>query len=218
MKKPKSTAVRTSRGFTGFARTIATGGAASAAPLRKGVERFVSCMYVNTFLFGKGKRSEYLPVYLPGSLRCRYLSRVFLEVARQVLAQIQDRFVACSEAVGTSLPFVVPHSLNRRQHRRVGFVVPHEDRGTSLAAGALLGQLAIDQGTEPVQKRWGIVVILPLAKMLNGLRGMSQGICKMGKHFPDGPCRRAGFAVPVSIGKLLHHGMKGGTCFLQLAT
>src|SRR5215469_11812889 len=155
---------------------------------------------------------------LPGSLRCGYLSRVLLEVARQVLAHVQDRFVACSEAIGTSPPFVVPYPFNRRQHRRMDCVVPGQDRGTSLAAGALLGQPAIDQGAEPVQKRWGIVVILPLAKMLNGLWGMSQGICKMGQHFPDGPCRRAGFAVPVSIGKLLHHGLKGATGFLQLAT
>src|SRR5215472_12770646 len=88
MKKPKSTTVRTSQGFTGFARTIVTGGAADSAPLRKGVERFVSCMYVNPFLFGKGKRSKYLPVYLPGSLRCSYLSCVLLEVTRQVLAQV----------------------------------------------------------------------------------------------------------------------------------
>src|SRR5438876_4946009 len=109
--------------------------------------------------------------------------------------------------MGTSPPFVVPYPFNRRQHRRVGFVVPGQDRGTSLAAGALLGQPAIDQGTEPVQKRWGIEVILPLANMLNGLRGMSECIRKMGQHFPYGPCRRAGFPVPVS--------MKGETGFLQ---
>ena len=155
---------------------------------------------------------------LPGSLRRGYLSRVLLEVARQVLAHVQDRFVACSEAIGTSPPFVVPYPFNRRQHRRVGFVVPHQDRGTSLAVGVLLCQPAIDQVTEPVQKRWGIVVILPLAKMLNGLRGMSEGKREMGQHFADGPCRRTGFAVPVSVGERLHHGMKGAACFLQLAT
>src|SRR6266566_3853113 len=143
---------------------------------------------------------------------------MLLEVARQVLAQVQDRFVSCSEAIGTSPPFVVPYPFNRRQHRRVDCVVPHEDRGTSLAAGVLLCQPAIDKVTEPVQKRWGIVVILSLANMLNGLRGMSECIRKMGQHFPYGPCRRAGFPVPVSIGKLLHHSMKGETGFLQLAT
>src|SRR6266704_970804 len=166
----------------------------------------------------KGKRERDLPLHLPTSLRSCYLSRVLLEVARQPLAQVQDRFVSCSEAMGTSPPFVVPHPLNRRQHRRVGFVVPGEDRCTSLAAGALLDQPAIDQVTEPVQKRWGVEVILPLANMLNRLRGMSEGIRKMCQHFPYGPCRRAGFPVPVSIGKRLHQGMKGGTCFLQLAT
>src|SRR6266487_2866503 len=31
-----------------------------------------------------------------GSLRCCYLSGVLLEVARQILAQVQDRFVSCS--------------------------------------------------------------------------------------------------------------------------
>jgi hypothetical protein len=97
--------------------------------------------------FEKGKRERYLPLHLPGSLRCCYLSRVLLEVARQHLAQVQDRFVSCSEAIGTSPPFVVSHPLNRRQHRRVGLVVPDEDRCSSLAAGALLGQPAIDQGT-----------------------------------------------------------------------
>src|SRR5437588_7561282 len=95
----------------------------------------------------KGKRERDLPLHLPGSLRCCYLSRVLLEVARQHLAKVQDCFVSCSEAIGTSLPFVVPHPLNRRQHRRVGFVVPGEDRYTSQAAGALLGQSAIDQVT-----------------------------------------------------------------------
>src|SRR5256885_15695538 len=84
----------------------------------------------------KGKRERDLPLHLPrGSLRCCNLSRVLLKVARQHLAQVQDRFVSCSEAIGTSPPFVVPHPLNRRQHRRVGFVVPGEDRRTSLAAG-----------------------------------------------------------------------------------
>src|SRR5947209_9493232 len=117
----------------------------------------------------KGKRERDLPLHLPSSLRCCYLSRVLLKVARQHLAQVQDRFVSCSEARGTSPPFVVPYPLNRRQHRRVGVVVPGEDRCTSLAAGALLGQPAIDQVTEPAQERWGIEVILPLANMLNRL-------------------------------------------------
>src|SRR5437764_634948 len=166
----------------------------------------------------KGKRERYLPLHLPGSLRCGYLSRMLLEVARQHLAQVQDRFVSCSEAMGTSPPFVVPYPLNRRPHRRVGFVVPGENRCTILAAGALLGQPAIDQVPEPVQKRWGSEVILPLANMLNRLRGMCECIRKMCQHFAYGPCRRAGFLVPVSIGQRLHHGMKGGTCFLQLAT
>src|SRR5205085_5321476 len=135
MKKPKRTAVRTSQGFTGFARIVTTGGGACDAPLRKGVECFISCMYVNPSLFGKGKRSRDLPLQLPGSHRCGYLSRMLLEVARQVLAQVQDRFVACSEAMGTSPPFVVPYPLNHRQHRRVGCIVPGQDRGTRLAAG-----------------------------------------------------------------------------------
>src|SRR5437016_4735245 len=101
----------------------------------------------------KGKRERDLPLHLPrGSLRCCYLSRVLLEVARQHLAQVQDRFVSCSEAKGTSSPFVVSHPLNRRYHHRVGLVVAGEDRGTSLAAGALLDQPAIDQGTEPAQE------------------------------------------------------------------
>ena len=133
-------------------------------------------MYVHPSLFGKGKRSRDLPVHLPGSLRCSYLSCVLLEVARQVLAQVQDRFVACSEAKGTTPPFVVSYPLNRRQHRRVGCVIPDQDRGTSLATSILLGQSAIDQVTEPGEKRWGIEVILPLANMLNGLRGMSECI------------------------------------------
>src|SRR5205814_9338386 len=166
----------------------------------------------------KGKRERNLPLHLPGSLRCCYLSRVLLEVARQHLAQVQDRFVSCSEAIGTSPPFIVPHPLNRRQHRRVGFVVPGEDRCSSLAAGALLCQPAIDQVTQPAQECWRIQVILPLANMFNRLRCTSECICKMCQHFPYGPCRRAGFPVPVSIGKRLHQGMKGGTCFLQLAT
>jgi|SRR5947209_5973129 len=165
----------------------------------------------------KGKRERDLPVHLSGSLRCSYLSCMLLEVTRQHLAQVQDRFVACSEAMGTSSPFVVPYPLNRRQYRRVGCVVPGQDRCTVLAAGILLGQPAIDQVTEPVQECWRIEVILPLANMLNGLRGMSKGIRKMGQHFAYGPCRRAGFPVPVRIGKLLHHIMKGGTSFLQLA-
>src|SRR5437763_5447600 len=131
----------------------------------------------------KGKRERDLPLHLPrGSLRCCYLSRVLLKVARQHLAQVQDRFVSCSEAIGTSPPFVIPHPLNCRQHRRVGFVVPGEDRCTSLAAGALLDQPAIDQGTEPAQERWRIQVILPLANMLNRLRCTSECICKMGQH------------------------------------
>src|SRR5438105_7430159 len=46
-------------------------------------------------------------------------------------------------------PFIVSHLLNRRHHRRVGLVVAGEDRCTRLAAGALLDQPAIDQGTEP---------------------------------------------------------------------
>lgn len=100
----------------------------------------------------KGKRERDPPVPLPGSLRSCYLSRVLLEVARQVLAQVQDCFVACSEAIGTSPPFVVPYPFNRRQHRRVSCVVPGQDRGMSLAAGTLLGQPAIDQGTEPAQE------------------------------------------------------------------
>src|SRR5205807_1912541 len=100
----------------------------------------------------KGKRERDLPLHLPSSLRCYYLSRMLLEVARQHLAQVQDRFVSCSEAIGTSPPFVVPHPLNRRQHRQVGLVIAGEDRGTSLAAGAVLGQPAIDQVTEPVQE------------------------------------------------------------------
>src|SRR5438034_7438501 len=79
-----------------------------------------------------------------GSLRGCYLSRVLLEVARQHLAQVQDRFVSCSEARGPSPPFVVPHPLNRCHHHHVGLVIAGEDRGTSLAAGALLGQPAID--------------------------------------------------------------------------
>src|SRR5438270_9628397 len=95
----------------------------------------------------KGKRERDLPLHLPSSLRCCYLSRVLLEVARQHLAQVQDRFVSCSEAIGTSPPFVVPHPLDRRYHRRVGFVVPDEDQCTSLAPGALLDQPAIDQWT-----------------------------------------------------------------------
>src|SRR5437763_12877276 len=95
----------------------------------------------------KGKRERDLALHLPSSLRCCYLSRVLLEVARQHLAQVQDRFVSCSEAIGTSPPFVVPHPLNRRPHRHVGFVVSGEDRCTSLAAGTLLDQPAIDQGT-----------------------------------------------------------------------
>src|SRR5437764_10987904 len=136
----------------------------------------------------KGKRERNLPLHLPGSLRCCYLSRVLLEVARQHLAQVQDRFVSCSEAMGTSPPFVVLYPFNRRQHHRMGCVVPGQDRGTCLAAGVLLGQPAIDQVTEPVQKRWGIEVILPPANMLNGLRGMSERIGKMGQHFPSGQC------------------------------
>src|SRR5215469_16107052 len=180
MTKPKSTAVRTSHGFTGFARTVTTGGGACGAPLRKGVECFVSCMYVNPSPFGKGKRSRDLPLHLPGSHRCGYLSRVLLEVARQVLAQVQDRFVSRSEAMATSPPFVVPYPFNRRQHRRMGCVVPGQDRGTRLAAGVLLCQPAIDQVTEPVQNRWGIPIILPTANTLNGLRGMSECIRKMG--------------------------------------
>src|SRR5436309_7080123 len=100
----------------------------------------------------KGNGGGDLPLHLPSSLRCCYLSRVLLEVARQHLAQVHDRFVSCSEPIRTSPPFVVPHPLNRRQHRRVGFVIPVEDRCTSLAAGALLDQPAIDQVTEPVQE------------------------------------------------------------------
>src|SRR6266567_3636356 len=122
----------------------------------------------------KGKRESDLPLHLSGSLRCCDLSRVLLEVARKLMAQVQDRFVSCSEAIGTSSPFVVPYSLSRRYHRRVGLVVPDEDRCTILAAGVLLCQPAIDQVTEPVQKRWGIEVILPLAHMLNRLWGMSE--------------------------------------------
>src|SRR5436309_8508563 len=95
----------------------------------------------------KGNGGGDLPLHLPSSLRCCYLSRVLLKVARQHLAQVQDRFVSCSEAIGTSSPFVVPHPLNCRQHRRVGFVVPGEYRCTSLAAGALFDQPAIDQVT-----------------------------------------------------------------------
>ena len=83
----------------------------------------------------KGKRERDLPLHLPSSLRCCYLSRVLLEVARQHLAQVQDRFVSCSEAMGTSPPFVVPYPLTHRQHRRVGCIVPGQDRGTRLVAG-----------------------------------------------------------------------------------
>src|SRR5438105_10944249 len=95
----------------------------------------------------KGKRERGLPLHLPSSLRCCYLSRVLLEVARQHLAQVQDRFVSCSEAMGTSPPFVVSHPLNRRQHRRVVCVVPGEAQCTSLAQGDLLDHLAIVQWT-----------------------------------------------------------------------
>src|SRR5258706_1177046 len=95
----------------------------------------------------KGKCERDLPLHLPGSLRCCYLSRMLLEVARQPLAQVQDRFVSCSKARGTSPPFVVPHPLNRRNHHHVGLVVACQDRGTSLAARVLLGQPAIDQVT-----------------------------------------------------------------------
>src|SRR5438874_12520957 len=94
----------------------------------------------------KRKRERDLPLHLPSSLRCCYLSRMLLEVARQHLAQVQDRFVSCSEAMGTLPPFVVPHPLNRRQHRRVGFVVPDENRCTSLAADAVLDQPALAHG------------------------------------------------------------------------